>query len=215
MAKKYNSPYTAAVTGGGFLFEETLALLPLLQSPDRETLLKEERLNNRVLMINAETSRKKAIIEICRRYDAVSKDFWLDFMEMNLNEQPIALFFVLLKTYKIYFDFHVNVTMRRWASIAKSVTKDDLLMEMNEISARDAFVDSWSDETKDRVVAAYLTVLRKIGMLGDGHRLRPLDCTNCSYYLQIGESWFLEACLLQPYQIENIKKAWYDNQRIG
>ena len=50
------SPYTAAITGGGFLFTETNALLPLLQSPDREALLKDEKLNNRLLKINAETS---------------------------------------------------------------------------------------------------------------------------------------------------------------
>ena len=66
MAMKINSPYTAAIRGGGFLLNETLALLPLLQSEDREELLKDERLNNRVLMINAETSRKKAILEISR-----------------------------------------------------------------------------------------------------------------------------------------------------
>ena len=76
---KINSPYTAAITGGGFLLNETLALLPLLQSEDREELLKDERLNNRVLMINAETSRKKAILEISRRYDTMSPAFWQDF----------------------------------------------------------------------------------------------------------------------------------------
>ena len=58
------SPYTAAITGGGFLFTETNALLPLLQSADREALLKDEKLNNRLLKINAETSRNRAIAEI-------------------------------------------------------------------------------------------------------------------------------------------------------
>ena len=144
MAMKINSPYTAAITGGGFLLNETLALLPLLQSEDREELLKDERLNNRVLMINAETSRKKAILEISRRYDTMSPAFWQDFLVMTAAEQPIALFFVMLKTYKILFDFHVNVTIRRWNSVAKSVKREDILMEFNEISARDAFVDSWS-----------------------------------------------------------------------
>ena len=97
MAMKINSPYTAAITGGGFLFNETLALLPLLQSEDREELLKDERLNNRVLMINAETSRKKAILEISRRYDTMSPAFWQDFLAMTVAERPIALFFVMLK----------------------------------------------------------------------------------------------------------------------
>ena len=158
-------------------------------------------------MINAETSRKRAIAEISRRYDVMPPAFWQDFLAMTSVEQPIALFFVLLKTYKILFDFHVNVTIRRWNSVAKSVNKEDILMEFNEISARDAFVDSWSEATKNKVISAYLSILRKVGMLDRTNQLQVLDCTNYPYYLQIGESWFLEACLLQPYQIEKIKKS--------
>lgn len=45
---KINSPYTAAIMGGGFLLNETLALFPLLQSADREEILKVERLNNQI-----------------------------------------------------------------------------------------------------------------------------------------------------------------------
>ena len=74
------SPYTAAITGGGFLFEETNVLLPLLQSPDRVDLLKDEKLNNRLLKINAETSRDRAIAEIARRYDAMPASFWVDLL---------------------------------------------------------------------------------------------------------------------------------------
>ena len=64
---KNNSPYTAALTGGGFLFEETLTLLPLLQAENREELLQEEKVNNNLLHINAERSRSKAILEITMR----------------------------------------------------------------------------------------------------------------------------------------------------
>ena len=94
---KENSPYTAAITGGGFLFTETNALLPLLQSADREALLKDEKLNNRLLQINAEESRKKTIGEISRRYDAMPTSFWIDYQSMSEQDQAIALFFVILK----------------------------------------------------------------------------------------------------------------------
>ena len=128
-ATKYmnnNSPYSAAITGGGFLFTETNALLPLLQSTDREALLKDEKLNNRLLKINAETSRYRAIVEIARRYDTMPSSFWLDYQSMNEEDQLVALFFVILKTYKICFDFHVNVTMRKWNSISKTLVYDDI-----------------------------------------------------------------------------------------
>ncbi len=204
--KKNNSPYTAAITGGGFLQNETNALLPLLQSEDRELLLKDEKVNNRLLQINAEESRKKAIGEISRRYDALPTSFWNDYQKMNETDQTTALFFVILKTYKICFDFHVNVTMKKWNSISKSVTHEDIKMEFNEVSAQDDFVDSWSDNTKKNVAGAYLTILRKVGILDKDNNLHPLSASNFDYYIINGEQWFLEACLLQPYQIENIKK---------
>lgn len=204
---KNNSPYTAAITGGGYLFEETIALLPLLQSPDREVLLKDEKVNNRLLMINAETSRYRAIVEIARRYDAMPTSFWNDYQNMNEEDKKAALFFVILKTYKICFDFHVNVTMRKWNSISKSIVYEDIDMEFSELSAKDEFVDSWSDKTKRKVASAYLTILRKVGILDKEDNLHPLNASNYDYYIIHGEQWFLEACLLQPYQIENIKKS--------
>ena len=206
--KTNESPYSAAITGGGFLFEETNVLLPLLLSDDRESRLKDEKINNRLLRINAESSRYRAIMEISRRFDAMPKSFWEDYQAMNEEEQRVALFFVILKTYKICFDFHVNVTMRKWNSIRKSVTYEDIEMEFNEISARDEFVDSWSHLTKRKVATAYLTMLRKVGILDNEDNLHPLSASNYGYYFQIGEQWFLEACLLQPYQIENIKKQY-------
>ena len=203
---KIKSPYTAAITGGGYLFTETNVLLPLLQSADREALLKDERVNNRLLQINAESSRYNAIVEIARRYDAMPTNFWEDYKNMNEEDQQVALFFVILKTYKICFDFHINVTMRKWNSISKSLVFDDIEMEFNEVSARDEFVDSWSEKTKRKVASSYLTILRKVGILDNEDNLHPLSASNYDYYILNGEQWFLEACLLQPYQIENIKK---------
>lgn len=207
--KKNNSPYTAAITGGGFLFDETNLLLPLMMSEDSDMLLKKEKLENNLLQINRQTSRDRAIFEIKRRYNAVQKSFWEDYLSMEQNAQKIALFFVILKTYKICFDFQINVTRNKWQSISRSLTKDDLLMELNEIGARDEFVDSWSDNTRDRLASAYLSILRKVGMLDEENELHPVKDTddNMAYYIRIGEQWFLDACLLQPYEINEIKKA--------
>ena len=200
------SPYTAAITGGGFLFEETNLLLPLLQSEDRVAMLKEEMVNNRILQINAEKSRENNIREIVRRYDTMPVRFWEDYKEMAENDQKIALFFVILKTYKVCFDFHIRVTMRKWNGIAKSLTHEDLMMEFSEIAAKDEFVNSWSENTMRKVASTYLSILRKVGMLDNNSELHSVEANNMDYYLKIGEPWFLEACLLQPYQIDSIKQ---------
>ena len=203
---KNNSPYTAAITGGGFLFEETNLLLPLLQSEDRVAMLKEEMVNNRILQINAEKSRENNIREIVRRYDTMPVRFWEDYKEMAENDQKVALFFVILKTYKVCFDFQIRVTMRKWNGIAKSLTHEDLMMEFSEIAAKDEFVNSWSENTMRKVASTYLSILRKVGMLDNNSELHSVEANNMDYYFKIGEPWFLEACLLQPYQIESIKQ---------
>ena len=73
--KMIKSPYSAAITGGGFLYDETVTLLPLLMSPDSDSLLRDELMNNRLLHINAESSRKRAVTEIRRRYNAMPLSF--------------------------------------------------------------------------------------------------------------------------------------------
>ncbi len=203
---RISSPYSAAITGGGFLFDETDALLPLLQSEDASSLLAEEALHNNVLHINAETSRKKAILEIRRRYSSVPSGFWKDYQQLSRGDRMVALFYVILKTYKILFDFHVNVAMRKWNSVSRHLEPSDLTMEFYEIAARDPFVNSWSETTRRKIVGAYLTILRRVGMLDSEDNLRQLNASNFDYYLRIGEPWFLEAALLEPYQIEQIKK---------
>lgn len=194
------------MTGGGFLFEETNVLLPLLQSADSKSLLKDEALNNRRLHINSEKARKTNMREIVRRYNTMPVSFWIDYQQMDENDRRVANLFVILKTYKILFDFHVNVTMKRWNSISKSVSPEDLMIVFNELSARDQFVDSWTETTKKKVASTYLSILRKIGMMNNKNRLSAVSCNNFEYYLTHGEPWFLDACLLQPYQIESIKK---------
>lgn len=204
--RRGNSPYSAAITGGGFLFEETDALLPLLKSPDREALVKDELVNNRILHINAEKSRSKAILEIKRRFDVMPPAFWEDYKAMKEDDRRIALLFVILKTYKILFDFQINVAIKKWNSVSRAIDLQDLAMEMNEIAAKDEFVDSWSESTKTKVASAYLSMLRKCGMMNHEGNLVQLKPSNADFYIRIGEPWFLEACFLAPYQIENIKK---------
>ena len=125
---------------------------------------------------------------------------------MNEDDRRIALLFVILKTYKILFDFQINVAIKKWNSVSQTIDLQDLAMEMNEIAAKDEFVDSWSESTKSKVASAYLSMLRKCGMMNREGKLVQLKPGNADFYIRIGELWFLEACFLAPYQIENIKK---------
>ena len=205
--QKNNSPYTS-LTGCTFLYYEFKRILPVLMSADAERLLKEEVENNQILQVNSRTSRQRFAVEFKRRYAAVPAQFWREWQHWSEAGQRAGLFYAILKAYKLVFDFHVNVAMKKWNSIDHKLTVNDLLMEFNEISAHDAFVDSWSDATKKKCTSCYLTILRQTGLLQEKtDELTPvkLSSEESVYYIHTGEEWFLEACFLYPYEINEIK----------
>ena len=196
------------MTGCSFMHNEMKAMLPLLLSPDADALLKKEISENNILLIKSESSRKKAVLEFKRRFNAVPREFWEWFATVSESTQLWAMFFVNLKTYRIYFDFQVNVVLNNWNGISRIVTYNDILSEFYQISASNAFVDSWSKETKDRITKSFVTMLRKVGLLDaktSELRSPQVNEEEFAYFLKINEAWFLDACLLEPYVINRIK----------
>ena len=205
---KYNSPYTAAITGCSFLYYEFKRILPILMSADAEQLLKDEVENNQILQINSRKARRTFVLEFKRRFAAVPLHFWQAWQGWSEEGQRAGLFYAILKTYKLVFDLHFNVAIKRWNSVDHQLAKFDIMMEFNEIAAHDEFVDSWSDNTKDRSATAYLTILRQAGLMAEKtNELQSIhpDDSELEYYFRSGEEWFLEACFLYPYEINDIK----------
>ena len=205
---KNNSPYTAAITGCAFLYYEFQRILPVLLSADSEQQLKDEIENNQILQINSRKARRTFVLEFKRRFASVPIHFWQTWQGWSETGQRAGLFYAILKTYKLVFDFHFNVTMKQWNSARHQLAKSDIMMELNEIAAHDEFVDSWSENTKGRCASQYLTILRQAGLLTDKtNELQAIhpDESELEYYFRSGEEWFLEACLLYPYEINDIK----------
>ena len=205
---KQNSPYTATITGCAFLFNEFLRILPLLMAPNSDELLRDEKKNNRILQVNSEKARQTFLNEFKRRYNSVPTSFWIAFIDKNEKTQRAYLLYAILKAYKLVFDFHFNVTVKQWNSVERTLRKNDIMIEFSEISLRDKFVDGWTDNTKDRCASQYLTILRQSGLLQEKtdelHAIH-LDVSDYEYYIRSGEEWFLEACLLYPYEVNDIK----------
>ncbi len=204
-----NSPYIS-ITGFALQFAEFKRVLPLMMADNAEVLINDELVNNRLLQINSQSSRYRLLTEIRRRYQSMPVDFWCDFLEMNATAQRAALFFAVLKTYKLVFDIHFNLTVRCWRATDIYIDRQSVLDAIEEIGAQDEFVNRWSEATKIRSAAQYLTMLRQVGLIevkGQVNKLQPLrlDNEDYAYYLRRGDDWFLEACLLFSYEIQDIK----------
>ena len=219
--KLNHTTYSASFTAGGLLYRETTCLLPLLFSEHPDKLIQEEIINNDLLKINSEASRKRVIWEINKRMAHMNDDFRRFYTEKCVYEQKLLLFYVCLKTYKLMFDLHFNVTVKRWNSSSHRIEPYFYRMELNELSVRNQQVNGWSDLTKSKLVSVYLKILKEIGLLvaanqtplsaseqkisgadTTDHTLSPVTASNdfWRFFVQCNESWFLDACLLSVRQ---------------
>jgi hypothetical protein len=194
---KIKSKYSASMTGCGFVFNEFNSVLPLLMSSNSKELIKQEVINNQYLMMNSENTRKRCVSELQKRFAAVPESFWQYYMNLNDADKRIALLYSLLKAYAILKDLHQNVVQPQWNSIDKTLNGDNLLVEIYNIASSDEFVDSWSEQTKQKIVSWYQTVLFQVGMLSRAdQRLRQVRLVDDTWFHEEGETWFLEACLI-------------------
>ena len=206
---KIKSIYSAALTGCSFMIDEMNACLPLLMDENSEALMKQEVSENKVMMMRSQQTRYRASVEFRRRYVTVPRGFWEKYLLMGRQQQLIAMYYVCLKTYRILFDLHVNVALKKWKSANRTVTKNDAMSEIYEIAANDEFVDSWSEETKDRVASSFLTFMRKAGLLKETGELQAprLNDTEYRIFIEMGDEWFLQACFLELFEIQRIKES--------
>lgn len=205
---KIKSPYSAAITGCGFQFYEFQRVFPLLMEENSKELLQDEIESNQLLQVNTMKARRTFVLEFKRRFASVPYNFWKAWRDMSETGQKAGCLYSILKTYKLLFDFHFDVTVKKWNSVDQTLVPSDLEMEMNEIAAKDKFVDGWSELTKKKCVSQYMTILKKVGLLTAEGRLKSLHIptADCTWYFHSGETWFLEACLLYTYQIKEMKE---------
>ena len=191
------------------LFSEMNVAVQMLLEDNSPETIKKLKTDANYIQIKSETARRRVTAEFVKRFNAVPRSFWERYVSLNENEQRLALLYVILKTYQILFEFQINLVIPKYNSPDRVLTKNDVNMALNEIASQDEFVDSWTEETRDRVSSQYLTILRQSGLINDVTKeLQTPEVADSGlvWYVQTGEVWFLQACLLPGYKIEQLKQ---------
>jgi hypothetical protein len=206
--RKTKSPYSAAFTAGGILYREINAVLPLIMQKNKVELLNKEKLENKYLSINSEASRKRVLQEIIKRVQLVNDDFWQLYINVAPNQQRLMLFFLCLDTYTIIKVFHFDVTLPKWRALSRTVDLFEYKMKLDEIAACNDDVDSWTNNTKQKVLTVNIRMLNEAGFVLHSQLVRPFVSPElASYVIQKEKAWFLEACFLN----EPERKAIMEN----
>jgi len=195
-----------AFTSGALLRHEFDRLLPILKQEDSDSELTKEVKENNLFGVKTESARQRILTEIKRRLKVLPTDFWDFYERSDSSHRNLLLFFVVLKAYPLALDFHFEVVLAKWKRMEKNLDKFDLKMRMDELSSSNESIDSWSESTKEKVLTVFIRMIKESGLLKGMEITRPQDTSSpfWKYFIQIGESWFLEACLLSKTEREKL-----------
>lgn len=200
------NPYIVSFTAGGLLLRETNAVLGLLLQENSEDLLVNEASEDRYIKINSESARKRALQEIRNRNRVVGNHFWEKYSNMSDQQQRLMLFYACLKTYKLVFDFHYDVTMPHWKKTNSLPEIFAYESKLDELSGKFDFFENLTESTRRKLVTVYRRMLTESGLVrGKSISSILLPDNFWCFFIELSDSWFLEACFLDPALRKTIK----------
>lgn len=188
---KYNGTFSA----NGVLFNETIRLVDVLKSEEVDVGLAKDIKENKLLQINSEETRGRAIREIRKRNRFAETGFWEDFSLHTEKEQRILFFYLCLKTYRILFDLHFLVTVKRYHIDSTMPETFYYKMATDELASENKTVAAWSETTLTKTLSNYRSLLRVSGLLKGDQLSTPYVAVSFWDQFKVkNEFWFLEAC---------------------
>ncbi len=195
-----------ALTIGALFQREFEAILPILTSEDPQKELVKEFKENKYLGIKTESARERLLTDLRRRTKFAPDGFWKFYLTCTESQKKLALFFLLLNAYPVALELQLEVVVEKWKKLEKKLDAFDLHMRLDELSTSIQQVGNWSDTTKKNVTKNFLRSLKDAGLLinREINKPRPQPESFWHYFISIGESWFLEACLLSKTEREKL-----------
>tara|TARA_R110000868_G_scaffold106365_5_gene291776 strand:- start:1796 stop:2386 length:591 start_codon:yes stop_codon:yes gene_type:complete len=189
--------FDANFTAGGILFQEFISMMDIIENKDFIDLMDIEAKDNAFIGIPVESSRKRIISEIKRRYANAPKNFWSHFKHWNESEKKLGLYYLCLKTYSLVYDIHFEVVLKNF-KLGRDLDDYDVQMRFDELSSMDDDFGSWADITIYKLNVQIRKALKDAGLY-DGKKLnipRQIGYDFKQYFNAVNEMWFISAVFI-------------------
>lgn len=196
--QKTNTSYNSSFTAGGLLHQEFLAIKSIITADNFLQLIDIEEQENRYIGIKSLGARKRIIPQIKARVVSVDPGFWDEFYTWSDKEQKLGLFYVSLKTYRLIFEIHWEVALKKFKT-GDQLDDYSVTMFMDELASKNEDMASWSEKTFKKVNSRYRKALLDSGLMRGKKLIRPqgIHDSYWEYFKSNNENWFLEACFIR------------------
>ncbi len=208
MSEKYKYTFTV----GKLMLEEFTIVAHILAFSDLRAE-KERIVNNNLLNIKSESSRKRFFSEMLNRSDIIGRQFWKHFIDATYSEKALLLFYLLIKNYSLLFDLHKEVILPKVRTLDLGFNSEDVHMFFQNKSLEHPEINNWSQTTKTKIINSILLIYSRANLLNK-NIITPTKQSNNFWFnfLTYGDKWFLEFAFLNKFERENILRE-YDEFR--
>ena len=199
-----HNTYSASFTAGSLLFEEFNAILDIILKGNIENK-KTEIINTNILKINSESSRKRVYSELKKRVKSVPRGIWDLYNDSNDLEKKTVLFYVVLKAHMLLLDFQTEIILSKYRSLNLDTDKNDIDIFLAKKSGNHPEIEQWSDLTRGKIKNTILLILRQAGIIKN-NQITPISLSIQFWkkFIEVGDVWFLEVCLLNKNERDQI-----------
>lgn len=192
--------YSPSYTSGGLLLAPTISLIDNIISSDLNKVAFSK------ININSDAAKQRTLTELIKRFRHVPElKVWKAFSNSETKEKNLILYYICLKTYPMWFDFHFEIVLEKWKHMHVKIVKEDFLQFLERKIASHPEIEEWSDSTRIKAATVGIRMMREAGIL-IADQLQPPDVNPSAWHLfiEISEPWFLEAMFLNKSKRESI-----------
>lgn len=202
------SKYSTAFTAGALLLKECNSYIGAISNVD-DFLLGKEIIDQNILPINSESSRKRVKNELDKRLKSLDdRRLFITFLETDEINKKLILFYSIVRTYKIIADFMIEVVLNKWYNFDLNISVDDFQDFIFQKEDTHPELLKITDKTKYKISQVAIKMLKELELVVDGNlRKVYFDKTILKGIAQNGDGWLLETLFFNEEEQKEILEA--------
>ncbi|MHC9538759.1 MAG: DUF1819 family protein [Vulcanimicrobiota bacterium] len=188
--------YSAKLTGNQFLFSETRTVAALKLEGLTDAQIKPRVIDDNMFRYKTAKSIIKRLNEVFRRLRLLDDDLLKLLACGSSDSARLVNFYMIVKSDRLFLEFINEVMLERILMKTQSLTTLEVRSFLNHKAEQSEKVARWTDNTKENLISAYLTILRQSGFLHGGRNsiLSPpvISLELEDHFKEKGEKFFLK-----------------------
>lgn len=157
--------YSAGMVKASFWFAEFRKVIQLLNAGQTMTEIKMLNLQQNIIAAPNQSRSIEIFNAVSARVQSLNASFWNLFEECDISTQKMINLISIMVTDSLFFDFVYEIYREKLILGIDQITDSDIQVFFKNKQVQSVRAAKWSDETLNRLVTCYKTLLSEAGLV--------------------------------------------------